>query len=756
MERIARRRAIALARGGLVRQSPTGKQLPGGRVGGNQLQLRCDPKLKLQLFADPEFYIACRFPRWQQSEMIVPLFPPLDGETAERFHAFATDLADLQREGSKGEIASVLGREIAWCRSASHLGKKVVAYEACIRILSDLARLRWRIIEQGYGFALENPKEIVGGRPTAEIVAGKETLRSELRPVVDEQLRNPAVIDFIRKMEGDDRLGRRSVKLLMAKGDELAKRLEPARSATGTDRTVALRQAVKPYLQEADDSTDRTTGRRLREIWRYFRYSWSIPQVPTPGRQLLYLIRDAGHEAHPVIGIAALNNTPLEMGEKRESFIGWHLTALIERFRIALGNGPEGLEAEVVWLERQIETSLAEVDWTNLVTPEQVASPDDDVVKRLTRQGQDFAQKREALLREVAAAVAEPDQLEIDGWLEPDAPPVDDSILELEPKASIDVRMHNARKQLIAKKRANALARLLSARITLARHRAELVDPKAAEAALAKDQVRSAIHIILEALKGRRAGANLLEITTCGAVAPYNRILGGKLVALLMLSPRIGADYRRRYSNPSIISSQMLNRPVTRDNALVYLGTTSLYVHGSSQYNRLHLPAGTIAPDQTEIGFHAIGQTAGFGTVQFSPETSRAVDAFLSAENDFKEVNSVFGEGTSPKLRKLKMGLRKLGYDPDKLIQHRQHRLIYAAPLFPKAREWLLERTSELPSFLTTPDVFEDATERIADFWRARWLASRIDHFASMDALSLDEFIPLGNSVVQSIREERE
>ncbi|MNT98532.1 hypothetical protein D3C72_2411350 [compost metagenome] len=75
----------------------------------------------------------------------------------------------------------------------------------------------------------------------------------------------------------------------------------------------------------------------------------------------------------------------------------------------------------------------------------------------------------------------------------------------------------------------------------------------------------------------------------------------------------------------------------------------------------MRLPAGTIAPDQTEIAFHAIGQTAGFGTVQFSPETSRAVDAFLSAENDFREVNSVFGEGTSPKLRKLKMGLRKLG-----------------------------------------------------------------------------------------------
>jgi hypothetical protein len=690
--------------------------------------------------------------------MIVPLFPPLDGEAAERFHAFATDLARLQRLGArgKGEMASVLDREVVWCRTAAHLGRNAAAYEACVRILHDLARMRWRIIEQGYGFALENPKELIGGRPTAEIVAGKQTLRSELRPVVDEQLRNPAVMDFIRKMEGEDRFGRRSVKLLMARGDELAQRLKPARSVTGPDRMFALREAIKPYLQEADDSSDPITGRRLREIWRYFRYSWSIPQVPTPGRQLLYLIRDAGCESHPVIGIAALNNTPLEMGEKRESFIGWHLSTLIERFRAALAHGPDALEAEVIWLERQIERSIAEVDWTNLVTPEQVASPDDELVLRLARKGRDFGKKREALLREVATAVAEPDQLEIDGWFDPDAPPVEDTLLELEPKASVDARMHHARKQLVAKKRANALSRLLSARLTIARNRTELINPNTMEIALAKDQVRSAIHIVLEALKGRRAGANLLEITTCGAISPYNRILGGKLVALLMLSPRIAADYRRRYSNPSIISSQMRNRLVTRDNALVYLGTTSLYVHGSSQYNRLRLPARTIARDQAEITFQAIGQTAGFGTVQFSPDTSRAVDAFLSADGDFREVNSVFGEGTSPKLRKLKIGLRKLGYDPDKLTQHRQHRLIYAVPLFPQAREWLVERTSELPEFLSAPEEFGDATERIVDVWRARWLASRIDHVVSMEALSRDEFIPLGNAIIQSTGEELE
>ncbi len=232
---------------------------------------------------------------------------------------------------------------------------------------------------------------------------------------------------------------------------------------------------------------------------------------------------------------------------------------------------------------------------------------------------------------------------------------------------------------------------------------------------------------MVEALKARRAGANLLEITTCGAVAPYGPILGGKLVALMMLSPQVGADYQAAYDAPSIISSQMLNRPVIRDNKLVYLGTTSLYAHGSSQYNRLKLPAKTIAPDQPELRYEPIGETTGFGTLQFSPETSRAIDQLVSASKAFKDVNSVFGEGTSPKLRKLKQGMRLIGFNPDRMLRHEQKRLIYAAPLASQSREWLLERATDLPSYLANPEAFPDASEAIAEYWRKRWLAGRLD-----------------------------
>jgi hypothetical protein len=575
--------------------------------------------------------------------MIVPLYPPLDGITAERFPIFARALSRAQSDRNSARVIHLLQEEVKWCSSAIHIGDHRLVYEACIRVLSDLIRLRWRLVEQGYGFALENPKELRRGLATPELIASKAALREELKPAVQEQFAHPAVQDFFKRMETPPR-GKSSVLNLVADGAELQARLFPARRLSGSERVEALRCAVQPYLQRATEVPDDITGQSLREIWRYFRYQWSIPQVAVPGRQLLYLVRDRAHPMHPVIGLASLNNCALEMGEARETYIGWHRRALTQRFAAAAETGTAALESEVRWLEERLTLSLGEVDWTNLVTADEVANPTDAIIRKLLRRGQDFAQLREELLRE--AALAEPAAFEPSTWTSDTAPPVDDEVLRLEAKASTNSRTHAARKQLIAKKRAHALGRLLQARLVLGQNRESLTSPSMAVSILERDDVRSAANIVLEALKARRAGANMLEITTCGAIHPYAPMLGGKLVSLLMLSPEIAADYKAAYGTPSIISSQMRNQPVIRDNALVYLGTTSLYLHGSSQYNRLTLPAGTIADDQPAIRYFPIGETTGFGTVQFSAETSRVIDALLSERNAYKEVNSVFGEGT--------------------------------------------------------------------------------------------------------------
>lgn len=326
-------------------------------------------------------------------------------------------------------------------------------------------------------------------------------------------------------------------------------------------------------------------------------------------------------------------------------------------------------------------------------------------------------------------------------------PPVSDDVLRLDQKISSDPKIDSVRRAMVAKKRAAELARLLQAQIVFRKWRALFCDPATARATLEREEFSSAVNSALEAAKSARAGTNMLEITTCGAVKPYNAILGGKLVSLLMLSPEVASDYRRRYgAEPSIISSLIKNAPVCKDSRLVFLGTTSLYAHGPSQYNRLRLPRGVIASEQDEIRFEMLGHTGGFGTPD---ETTRAIERVLEQEQGFRDVNSIFGEGRSPKLRKLRAGLQLLGFDPTAVLQHHQPRCIYGIRLCAGAGDFLLGKTDELPRYIEHPEEYREATARIAAFWHERWLASRLDHAPALETLQqtpawrLSETIPV-------------
>ena len=102
------------------------------------------------------------------------------------------------------------------------------------------------------------------------------------------------------------------------------------------------------------------------------------------------------------------------------------------------------------------------------------------------------------------------------------------------------------------------LARLLDAQRTLRENYEALTDPTKVLATLEVKNVQMAINTAMRTIKSRRIGTNMLEITTCGAVPPYNSILGGKLVALLLLSPQVANDNFRRYGkDATIIRSQL-------------------------------------------------------------------------------------------------------------------------------------------------------------------------------------------------------
>ena len=705
--------------------------------------------------------------------MIVPLEPSLEGLAERRFFSFARQVLDRQVDGDQERITALVEEETECAPEVRELKGQCDEYTACVRVLGDLARLRWKLVESGHGLELHSPRPQDARTSTpCEVRRRKEAIRNELRPRVLQQFADRHVRQFIRRLERPGASsGHQSVKALIADGAELQQRLLAGRRFRLDDprRNEALRGAVRPYLQLVDAGVrDEHTGLALRDIWRYFRFTWSIPQTSIPGRSLLYLVRDAAHACHAVIGIAALSNCAVQMAP-RDRAIGWSTAGLTDalttlfspaeqrqareagdpvlcmqgiyrwlRHEFAVGDVPStetrraALVRVVDWLQQGMSTAIGEIEPQGLATAEDLASPSQEVIDRLRHLSKEFASRRQ----EALAGNGNDGNGTV--GLDPaaGAAPVDDDVLNLEAKHASNAPVNNSRRMLVRKKRAFELMRLLDAGRILAANREALTDPATAFATMERDEIRAAINTAMSAIKGRRIGTNLLEITTCGAVAPYNRMLGGKLVALLLLSPQVAADNNRRYGNePAIIRSQLKNSRVVPDNTLVWLGTTSLFSHGSSQYERLRLPAGVIAPGQEEIRYRYLGETSGYGTVQFADETVRSLDTLMRRRRGYRDVNSVFGEGASPRLRKLRSGLDAIGFNASLTMLHHQGRRIYGVPLFPGAGAYLCGLDPDAPDYIRSPEPLVDASERIADFWRYRWLSRRLEHEDSWTTL---------------------
>jgi hypothetical protein len=224
----------------------------------------------------------------------------------------------------------------------------------------------------------------------------------------------------------------------------------------------------------------------------------------------------------------------------------------------------------------------------------------------------------------------------------------------------------------------------------------------------------------------------MMDITVCGAVAPYNHLIGGKLVSLLMASPDVVHAYNHRYRKASsVIASSIAGKPVQRKPHLVLLGTTSLYGAGASQYNRLRIPADVAGGRPGDVvEFKELGKTVGYGSYHFSAATMEAIEPVVRRLQRGRPVNSIFGEGVNPKLRKVRGALDVVGLPSDLLLQHGSPRIVYAIPVASNFREVLLGRSRNPAYKLPNASI---ATEGIANYWRERWLAKRIERADVID-----------------------
>jgi len=492
-----------------------------------------------------------------------------------------------------------------------------------------------------------------------------------------------------------------SIFSLMRDGRELSARIRLARELPlGPDRVAALRGVVDPYVQVVDPhAVCEFTGLRLLDIWRYFRHTWSTAYLSTPGRKVWVLVRDRAAPNHSIIGIGALGSAIVQLSP-RDRWIGWTAAEFVAGLRRKPAIG------WARWLYSSLLNLIGDIyvrDFRSerVLRRGDVALPMVEVVRRLRALAADEWRVHRLYPARRAHKIAVQRGSEAD-W-----------------KAEASAHLFRA-------KRAEHLAELLEARRALRALGFRQPSVRALRRALDAASGVRAITTVLRHVKAVHVGIDMMDITICGAVAPYNALLGGKLVGLLMASPEVAAAYDRRYRDaPSVIASSMAGRPIRRRPKLALLGTTSLYGVASSQYNRLRMPAERVGGRLgEELAYIPVGKTVGFGSFHFSRDTMKVLEIALARQLQGRPVNSIFGEGVSPKLRKVRSALDLVGLPSDLLLQHGSPRIIYAVPLARNFREVLIGRAARAAPLI--PDG-RNASRRIAEFWRERWLATRID-----------------------------
>ena len=284
------------------------------------------------------------------------------------------------------------------------------------------------------------------------------------------------------------------------------------------------------------------------------------------------------------------------------------------------------------------------------------------------------------------------------------------------PKAESGTWEDRARTHLFRSKRALALAGLLEARMIVRRHFGRTATAEGLRALLQDTQGFRVARRIVRRAKAERVGIAMADISVCGAVQPYNAVLGGKLVSMLVTSPQVVEAYHRRYGTAmSEIASSMAGRPVVRPPHLVFLGTTSLYGGGSSQYNRIRIPCDRLGGESAySIEFKRLGMSESFGTSQFSEDTVDELATLVHQGSNGQRVNSIFGEGVSPKLRKVGEGLDVLGCPAESLLRHGRQRIVYGVTLIRNTRDFLLGIDAK-PKYLFAPRLGAEGTRTIAN-----------------------------------------
>ena len=434
------------------------------------------------------------------------------------------------------------------------------------------------LVGQGWSIAVRS--QLIRLRPAAD-GPSKDVIRQRHLIERDAQLREKSVAEFIQNMERRTLTskGWHSIYSVMRDGQELATALKQMSRPAISPTEISC--VINPYLQFVEPGVRCTeTGLLISDIWRYFRHTWVTSYKSVPGRSLSILIRDRAVPGHPIIGIAALSSSVVQQSV-RDRWIGWDAKTIVHRLeehkvdRQFVGKLLKHLDRRVS------EIYTADLIRRRIIQRRDIHHPSDAAISRLRAE----AKKAMALHRKYPEASVHKRSSKHPAWKQM-------------------AKMH-----LFRAKRCRELASLLQIRQTISDSRIHDARGNKLAAVLKSSGVRNSLAQIVRFLKAENVGVHMMDIAVCGAVAPYNALLGGKLVCTLLCSPEVVKHYKRKYNGQtSIIASGIRGKQVRKVPNLVLLCTTSLYGNGSSQYNRLKIPIG-----DSVLAYEELGSSEGSG-----------------------------------------------------------------------------------------------------------------------------------------------
>ena len=432
----------------------------------------------------------------------VVLSPPFKerSEAKRAFRAHALKLSELLSTEEDSERINEALSDSLQSFGTRHLATTL---QAALHVLTDLARQRWpmRINESG------DPEVKHPEANQFNSSCQKEQIRAQERVKRDEQLLEPATRRFIKGMEQKSvHYGElNSIYSVFRDGRELAASLRSVRSLEGEERIDALGKVIDPYLQFVNEAEYcEHTGMRLQDIWRYFRHTWTNQYTVTPGRSMAFIIRDRAVKQHPVIGIGSLGSPIMQIRE-RDSWIGWQPDVFIE---LAKESPSEELGS---WIQKTVEKAIDEIYLEDffeeeLVSLTDIRTPKPEILQRLIA----FGEKQRELHHRLASVKE-----------------MKSSMKRYDIGSTAEHWQARARTHLFRSKRALQLADMLKSRIVIQNHFSKQPSGKEVCSLLNTGVGRQIVKKVLRKAKADRVGIAMADITVCGAVAPYNIVLGG-------------------------------------------------------------------------------------------------------------------------------------------------------------------------------------------------------------------------------------